>query len=96
MGSTSTILTAAYFRAVAKLLKVNLVPSVANLSTGEIANILERILGELSRTTEMAFCIESEFIESNHKIKGHFLLIPDRKSLETVLKALGLIKEVTG
>lgn len=86
-----SILAAAYLEAIGNFIQMSLIPSVPDLSLGEIGQILNEVFIDLSKRAEMAFCIETEFIESSHKIKGNFLLIPETKSLKIMLKGLGLM-----
>lgn len=83
------ILTFSYLSAMGKFLELSLIPSVPDLACGEAGGVLEKILLEISKRFEVAFCIETEFIESTNKIKGFFLLIPEAPSLMLILKALG-------
>lgn len=85
-----TILSSSYLRAIGGFIQRSLIPATPALSTGEIETTLSRIFSELSRRSKIAFCVETEFIESGHKIKGHFLLIPEINSLGLILKALGV------
>jgi chemotaxis protein CheC len=93
LKESGTILSSSYLRAIGGFIKMSLIPAAPNLTMGETEIILNSIFSELSRRSEIAFCIETEFIESNHKINGHFLLIPEINSLELILKALGLTED---
>jgi len=90
LKESGSILSAAYLQAIGDLMNLSLIPAVPELFYGEIQKILENILNELSRRAESAFCLETEFTESQHQLKGYFILLPDLKSLEIMLKALGL------
>lgn len=90
LKEAGSILAAAYLKAMGSFLKFSLIHSVPRLFCDKMGKILEQVFQELSRRAEVVFCIETEFVESNHKIGGHFLLIPDVKSLEIMLKALKL------
>lgn len=90
LKESGAILSSSYLMAIGGFMKMSLIPATPNMTIGETEITLNRIFGELSRRSEIAFCIETKFIESGHKINGHFLLIPEVKSLELMLKALGL------
>ena len=96
LKESGAILSSSYLRAIGGFMKMSLIPVTPNLVIGETEITLNRIFSELSRRSEIAFCIETEFIESDHKINGHFLLIPEIKSLELILKALGLAENAKG
>ena len=85
-----SILAAAYLEAIGNFIHMSLIPSVPDLVMGEGKEILRNIFHDLAKRAELAFCIETEFMESVHKIKGNFLLVPEVKSLEIILKGLGL------
>lgn len=93
LKEAGSILSNAYLTAIGEMIKMSLIPSVPELSLGKAGEILNHAFSELSRRSEIAFCIETEFIESSNMVKGHFLLIPEVKSLENILIALGLIKK---
>jgi chemotaxis protein CheC len=90
LKEAGSILAAAYLKAMGSFLKFSLIHSVPRLFCDKMGKILEQVFQELSRRAEITFCIETEFVESTRKISGHFLLIPDVKSLEIMLKALKL------
>lgn len=90
LKEAGSILAAAYLKAIGDMLKMSLIPTTPNLSCDKMGTILNNVFSELSKRSEIAFCIETEFVESSNKIKGHFLLIPEAKSLELILKALGV------
>jgi len=90
LKEAGSILAASYLKAIGGFLKFSLIPSTPNLKLNKMGKIVEEILAELAKRVEVAFCIETEFKESVSSINGHFLLIPEVKSLEAILKALGL------
>lgn len=90
LKEAGSILSAAYLKAIGNLLNFSLIPSTAKVISGKMNDILQEILKELARRVEIAFCIETEFVESASKINGHFLLIPEIKSLDSMFKALGI------
>lgn len=91
LKESGSILSASYLTAIGDMMEMSLLPSAPELSLGEAKNILDKIFNDLAKRMEVAFCIETEFIESNDKIKGYFLLIPEVKSLDLILQALGLM-----
>jgi len=91
MKEAGSILAASYLKAIGDFLKLSLVPSVPVLMFGSIKEISDKILSELTKRSEVAFCIETEFLESGSSVNGHFLLIPEIGSLEVILKALGVL-----
>jgi len=90
LKEAGSILAASYLKAIGDFLKLSLIPSVPVLMFGEIKEISDKVLSELTKRSEIAFCIETEFLESGSSVNGHFLLIPEIGSLEVILKALGV------
>ena len=90
LKEAGSILSAAYLRAIGELMRMPLIPTVPSLLCGEVQSVLEKILKELKKRAETAFCIETEFVEASHRITGHFLLIPEVKVLRLMLQALGI------
>ena len=93
LKETGSILSASYLRAIGETTKLSLIPSVPELSRGEFGAIFDRVVGDVSKQTRVALCLENDFIESNRRIAGHFVLIPDMKGLTSILHALGLFAE---
>lgn len=90
LKEAGNILAASYLKAIGDFLNFSLVPSVPILLFGSIRGITDKVLSELTKRSEIAFCIETEFLESGSSVNGHFLLIPEVGSLEAILKALGV------
>ncbi|MFH1453992.1 MAG: chemotaxis protein CheC [Armatimonadota bacterium] len=85
-----SILTFSYLDAIGSLLELSIIPSVPVLASGAIEEVSGKILEDISKRFETVFCIETEFIETNNKIKGFFLLVPEVNSLSLIIKALGV------
>jgi len=52
--------------------------------------ILSFGLIELGRAGDLALTIDTAFFEGNEEVKGHFFLIPDPESFQTLFSALGV------
>ena len=52
--------------------------------------ILSVVLIQLGQMGDHALVIETEFKAEDEGIKGHFFLVPDPGSLETILSAVGV------
>lgn len=83
------ILAGAYLNALNELLGLLLLQSVPQL----IFDMADAVVAEISKGfapgTEI-ICIETEFMEANRIIQGYFFLIPDKSSLEVILRATQL------
>jgi chemotaxis protein CheC len=84
------ILTGSYLSSLADFTKLNLQPSVPALAIDMAGAILSYGLIELGRTGDFALTIDTAFFEGDDQVKGHFFLIPDPDSLETLFRALGV------
>jgi chemotaxis protein CheC len=83
------ILIAAYCSALSDMLRLVFAPVGLQLASGKVKTILDKIGEDPLKGPGGALCIETEFAESANEIKGTFLLIPEAKSLELILRTLG-------
>ncbi len=93
LKESGSIIIAAYLRAIGELMHLVLIPTVPELSSGDMHDILDKVLCDLSKRSNVAFCMETEFIESNHKLRGRFLLIPNAESVAAIFSALGIAEK---
>jgi len=86
------ILSSAYLNALAEFMGMILLPSPPQLEVDLSDAILTSTYLESSRGADMAFVIESEFflLERNEPLRGFFFLLPDKESLDQILKAVRL------
>ncbi len=86
------ILSSAYLNALAEFMGMILLPSPPQLEIDMSDAILTSTYLESSRGTDTVFVIESEFFlkERNEPLRGFFFLLPDKASLEQILKAVRL------
>lgn len=85
-----SILSAAYLSAIGRFIKLSLIPAIPKLEAGKLEPVLAAIFSEITKRAEVAFCIETAFIESTVNLKGYFLLVPEVESLEVILRNLGV------
>jgi chemotaxis protein CheC len=84
------ILAGAYLNALSHFTKLTLLPSIPALAMDMAGAILSVILIQLGQMGDHALVIETEFTTENDGVKGHFFLIPDPGSLNTILAAIGV------
>lgn len=86
------IVAGAYLNALAHFTQITLLPSIPHLAIDMAGAILSLILIALGQVGDYALVIETEFSADlgNSEIKGHFFLIPDPGSLNTILDAIGV------
>ena len=91
LKEAGSILSASYVKAIGDFLNVTIIHSVPNLMCDKMGVILNDVLEDLAKRAEVAFCIETCFIETSKRINGYFLFIPDVRGLELILKTLGVL-----
>lgn len=84
------ILAGAYLNALFNLTKLSLLPSIPALAVDMAGAILSVVLIQLGQMGDHALVIETEFTTDQEGIKGHFFLVPDPGSLDTILSAVGV------
>ena len=84
------ILAGAYLNALFNLTKLSLLPSIPALAMDMAGAILSVVLIQLGQMGDHALVIETEFQADEDGIKGHFFLVPDPGSLDTILSAVGV------
>ena len=84
------ILAGAYLNALFNLTKLSLLPSIPALAMDMAGAILSVVLIQLGQMGDHALVIETEFTTDEEGIKGHFFLVPDPGSLDTILTAVGV------
>ena len=84
------ILAGAYLNALFCFTQLSLLPSIPALAMDMAGAILSVVLVQLGQMGDQALVIETEFLSEDDGIKGHFFLVPDPGSLETILSAVGV------
>ncbi|MPM84257.1 CheY-P phosphatase CheC [bioreactor metagenome] len=84
------ILAGAYLNALSYFTNLTLLPSIPALAMDMAGAILSVILAQLGQMGDHALVIETEFTTDTDGVKGHFFLIPDPGSLNTILTAIGV------
>lgn len=84
------ILSGAYLNALFTMTKLSLLPSIPALAMDMAGAILSVVLIQLGQMGDHALVIETEFLAEEDGIKGHFFLVPDPGSLDTILSAVGV------
>lgn len=85
------ILGSAYMNALAEFMGMILMPSPPSLAVDLSDAVLSSTYVEVSPDGDAyVFCVESEFLleEAGERVRGLFLLLPDRPSLNAILRTL--------
>lgn len=87
------ILSGSYLSALSDFTSLNLYPSVPALSVDMVGATLGYGLIELSQVSDFAIVIDTALSEDNldaNSVNGHFFLLPDPESFETIFASLGV------
>ncbi len=84
------ILAGAYLNAFFTFTQISMLPSIPALAMDMAGAILNVVLVQLGQMGDTAMVIETEFLSEDDGINGHFFLVPDPGSLETIISAVGV------
>ena len=84
------ILAGAYLNAFFTFTNISMLPSIPALAMDMAGAILNVVLVQLGQMGDTAMVIETEFLSEDDGINGHFFLVPDPGSLETIISAVGV------
>lgn len=88
------ILSGSYLSALSDFTKLDLYPSVPGLSIDMVGAIISFGLIELSQVSDYAIVIDTaldeEELSTTESVNGHFFLLPDPDSFDTIFRALGV------
>src|SRR5215216_6277992 len=84
------ILSSAYMNALSEFMHLMLLPSPPSLAIDMSTAVLTTAYLQFGTERDYVFCVESEFLmsETDEKLRGFFLLLPDSASLQAILKAV--------
>jgi len=91
MQEIGNILASSYLNALGDMLGMTLYPSIPLLAFDMAGAVVDQVLGELGETGDQALVLETEFTDDGaaEPIRGHFFLLPEPRTLETILQAAG-------
>ena len=84
------ILSGAYLNAYYTFTNLSMLPSIPALAMDMAGAILNVVLVQLGQMGDQALVIETEFLSEDDGISGHFFLVPDPGSLQTIISAVGV------
>jgi len=84
------IISSSFMNAIATLTNLEVKPSVPAVSLDMMAAILSTTFIESGQFDEYVLDLETNFLQENQKIRGHFYYIPMPGSLEKILSSLGI------
>lgn len=84
------IISSSFMNAISKLTNLVLLPSVPAVALDMMGAILSTTFIESGQFDEYILDLETQFLQENQKISGHFYYIPMPGSLEKILNSLGV------
>ncbi|MGN1386541.1 MAG: chemotaxis protein CheC [Bacillus sp. (in: firmicutes)] len=93
LQEVGNIMAGSYLSSLSDFTHLNLFPTVPSLSIEMAGAVISAGLLELSKAGDFAIVIDTKFMEGEqqlHSINGHFFLLPDPDSFETIFAALGI------
>jgi chemotaxis protein CheC len=87
LKEVGNILASSFLTAINRLTNLTLLPSVPSFAYDMAGSIVDFILIEVGRISDVALVVETVFLEIDNRIIGHVFLIPDPHSLAVILKA---------
>src|SRR4051812_34357984 len=84
------ILSSAYMNALSDFMGMMLLPSPPSLAVDMSNAVLTTTYLQFGSDKDYVFCVESEFMmnDTDERLRGFFLLLPDPASLQAILKAV--------
>ena len=83
------IISGSYLNALNKMTNYNMIQSVPECAIDMAGAILSSSMIPLSKSSDYALLIKTQFIDGEEKIEGYFFLIPETGSLKKILEAIG-------
>jgi chemotaxis protein CheC len=93
LKEVGNILTGSYLNAISRFVNFNLVPSIPYIAHDMIGAVISPFVIEISKTSDYALVIETEFVLDKKSIAGTFLTIFERDSFTAILEALDMDKK---
>ncbi|MBZ9636039.1 chemotaxis protein CheC [Clostridium sp. FP1] len=84
------IISSSFMNAIAKLTSLTIMPSVPAVAVDMMGAILSTTFIESGQYDEHVLDLETQFLQENQKVSGHFYYIPMPGSLEKILNSLGV------
>lgn len=91
ISEIGNIISASYMNAIAKFTNLTIIPSVPAVAYDMLGAILSTTFIESGQFDEYVLDVETQFLQDNSKISGHFYYIPMPGSLEIILNSLGVM-----
>lgn len=84
------ILVGSYLSSLADLTQLSLSPTVPSIAIDMAGAIMSFGVLQFGAMGDRALLIDTQFLEDNEEMEGHFFFIPDPESFEKIFHALGV------
>lgn len=92
LGEVGNVLTASYLVALSGLTKLDMQVSVPQLAMDMVGAVLDSVVAELAVASDRVLALETVFsAEDGGPLKGFMFMLPTPDSLDTLLRALGMM-----
>jgi len=82
------ILAKSCLDALSGFLDLKLIPSEPGVASDMIKSLMDTVLVEVAKKSDYALLLEVEFNAPPTRVRGHFFLIFDVKTMETIVNAI--------
>ncbi len=86
MKEVGNILASSYLTALSQMIGLVMLPSVPSFAYDMAGSLVDYVLIEVGRISDVALVVETAFLGDGDSILGHFFLLPDPHSLEVILR----------
>lgn len=90
LNEIGNILAGSYLSSLADFTKLSMSPSVPSLAIDMLGAVISYGLIEYGEMGDKALFIDTKFFEGSDAVEGHFFLVPDPGSFDTLFRALGV------
>ena len=90
MMELGNIISATYLNALVAFTQLTLAPSVPALGMDMAGAILNAIWAQFGEVADHVLVLETQFRKDDEDVVGHFFMLPEPGSLNTILTALGV------
>lgn len=94
MQELGNILSGSYLSALSDFTRLNIYPTVPALTVDMVGAIISFGLVELSQVSDYVIVIDTaiheEDVPGSEDVRGHFFLLPDPESFDSIFKSLGV------
>jgi chemotaxis protein CheC len=88
LKEAGNILSGSYLSSMSQMVPFKIALSVPRFAFDMIGYVVEGIFREIMQTENKCLSLVTEFIESTNQIKGYFVFLPKKETMERILKEI--------